>query len=381
MATTFTTPLMNLTLPVVGPSGQPGPTYATNLNEALEAVDSHDHSSGKGSRITQDGMSFTDSLDLNSNAIINALSAQFDSQSAALTTANAIYVVDGDLYYNNASGTQIQLTAAGTINVASLGTIGGDFSTSSATVTYTAATKLFLFKQDGTKTADMAFGSIFLYENIASANYVKIKSAASLAANIDITLPAALPASTLPVTMTSAGVLATGQITTAQITDANVTTAKIADSNVTTAKIADGNVTPAKLAALGQQVSSSSSTFTSTTTATFTDITNLTVTITSTGRPIFIGLIADGSGNAANLAFSGSSTSIVGNLRLLNGATNVCNYNMSTTASASSISIPSSSFSYVDVQSAGTYTYKVQFQIQGGTSFTCNFTKLIAYEL
>jgi hypothetical protein len=381
MATTFTTPLMNLVLPVVGPSGQVGPTYATNLNEALEAVDSHDHSSGKGSRITQDGMVFTDSLDLDSNAIIDALSMVFSSQNSPLATANAIYVSDGDLFYNNSSGTQIQLTAAGTINVTSLGTIGGDYSTSSATVTYSDTTKLFLFKQDGTKTADMAFGSIFIYENIAAANYVKIKSAASLAANIDITLPAALPASTLPLSISSTGALSAATITTAQITDSAVTTAKILDSNVTTAKIADGNVTQAKRAALGQQLSSACTSFTSSTTGSYIDITNLTVTITTTGRPVFIGLIADGSGILSRMEVTGTATELAAQIAILSGSTKIAIHSFGSGLSTDILACPVSMFSHIDVPVAGTYTYKAQFRMQGGTGFACYGTKLIAYEL
>lgn len=93
-------------------------------------------------------------------------------------------------------------------------------------------------------------------------------------------------------------------VTTAKILDDNVTTAKIADSAVitskinaaavTTAKIADSAVTAVKHAVYAYSEGSSSGA-SGVTTATAV----CTVTITSTGRPIFIGLTSDGSGNPA----------------------------------------------------------------------------------
>jgi hypothetical protein len=384
MPVTFVTPLMNLTLPTVGPSGQVGPTFATNLNEAFELVDSHDHSTGKGTRISQNGINITGDLDINESNLLDVKSTRYDSQDTDLVGAsdvNCVYVVDGELVYNDASGTAVQITEAGSINVSSLGTIGGDYSTSDASVIYTDSSKIFLFKQDGTKTADMAFGSIFMYENIAAANYVKIKSAASLVANIEITLPAALPGSTLPVTLSATGVLATGQIATAQIADLAVTTAKIADLNVTTAKIAALNVTRAKLEAVGQQISSSSGAFS--TTALFTapaDVTNLTVTITTTGRPVFIGLISDGSASYSALGVGHASNTAVSAVAfILRGASIISNYFYSSFASL--YQIPSSSVFVIDPVAAGTYTYKVQQGVITGTTAYCDRVKLVAYEL
>ena len=49
MAITTTTTNMLLVLPT--PGQQLGPTWATNLNTALELVDEHDHTSGKGKKI------------------------------------------------------------------------------------------------------------------------------------------------------------------------------------------------------------------------------------------------------------------------------------------------------------------------------------------
>lgn len=95
-------------------------------------------------------------------------------------------------------------------------------------------------------------------------------------------------------------------ITTAKIADSNVTTAKIADVNVTTAKIADGAITQAKRAALTTQTSSSCGSFVIPS-ASFSDVTNMTVTLTATGRPIMIGIKSDAGGAQSEIEVSGGN--------------------------------------------------------------------------
>lgn len=91
-----------------------------------------------------------------------------------------------------------------------------------------------------------------------------------------------------------------GQVLTAGIANSNVTTAKIADSNITTAKIADNAVTFAKIVGSNKSVSSSSGSFT-TTSASPVFVTNLSVSLTTVGRPIQIFMQPDGSGSAAEI--------------------------------------------------------------------------------
>lgn len=141
------------------------------------------------------------------------------------------------------------------------------------------------------------------------------------------------------------------------------------------------------LAALGQQVSNSSGSYTTTSTS-LVDVTNLTVTITTTGRPVFIGLVADGTANDSYLGVNGAGASDVwqGFFYILEGATNICRFAMSfqaETASAAnnSVNVPLSSLFHIYVPSAGTYTYKVQAKVIAGTVANIAFSKLIAYEL
>lgn len=165
-------------------------------------------------------------------------------------------------------------------------------------------------------------------------------------------------------------------VTTAKIADSAVTTAKIADANVTTAKIADASVTQAKRATLGQQVSSSSATFSSSSTS-FVDVTNLTVTITTTDRPVFIGFISDGTSNLSGFYASGNDSAADPAFAIYRDATLVCSSLGPTRAGAS----PAGSLTHIDIPSAGTYTYKLQTKVVSAGASNVHYLKMIAYEL
>lgn len=110
------TPFMNLTLPVV--TLTLGPDWASQLNAALEVVDTHDHSSGKGIKITPSGINITSDLNFNSNAAVSLQKTQFTAQSSTLTGSlnlNSLHSVSGDLYFTNGAGVAVQVTSGGSI--------------------------------------------------------------------------------------------------------------------------------------------------------------------------------------------------------------------------------------------------------------------------
>lgn len=112
MATTF----MNLNLPTV--LSTLGPTWASNINTAFEAVDIHDHSSGKGVKIKPAGIDINANLTFANFHITNLGASQFNNLSATLSGAlnsNSVYVKSGDLYFTNNAGVVIQLTSGGSI--------------------------------------------------------------------------------------------------------------------------------------------------------------------------------------------------------------------------------------------------------------------------
>lgn len=171
--------------------------------------------------------------------------------------------------------------------------------------------------------------------------------------------------------------IADAAVSTSKILDGAVTEGKINASAVTAAKIADGAVTQAKRAALGQQLSASSGAF-SVTSSSLTDVTNLSVTITTTGRPVFVGTTADGT-TSNSYVWTTSASASSADIAILRGATVISLTRWASIAGGSN-SIPAGGAHIVDVVGAGTYTYKVQVRASSGGIYVEN-VKLIAFEL
>lgn len=162
-----------------------------------------------------------------------------------------------------------------------------------------------------------------------------------------------------------------------------IVSAGIEDGTIATADLANGSVTQAKRASLGQQISASGSLGTSSTSPV--DVTNLSVTITTTGRPVYLLLISDGGPSLCTINTTrASGTSAYAIVTLVRDSTTI-SYNESgaTIGGATSVSTtaPGSSINFVDVPSAGTYTYKVQLYTFASTSVNITACKLAAFEL
>lgn len=113
MATTY----MNLDLPVVLTTL--GPTWATKVNTALTTIDSHDHSSGFGAKVTPAGLNINATLTFANNLASNVQALGFYSQGAVLTTSaylESIQSVAGSLYYVNSAGVAVQITSGSSVN-------------------------------------------------------------------------------------------------------------------------------------------------------------------------------------------------------------------------------------------------------------------------
>lgn len=370
VALAVTTPLMNLNLPDPGVTS--GPVWAQRLNTALTTIDSHNHTTGQGAKVPVAGLNINADLGMGGYNLSSVNSSRYVNQGSPLAGAsdvNSVYVSGGELYYNDAGGAQVKITDSGSLNIASLGTIGGDYGGSDpASVFYTNATKTYTFTQSSGVTGKVALGDIILYETVAAANGITIKSPTSLASSYTLTMPPSLPASNRILAVSSSGAITAG-----------------ATNAVQTGDITDGAVTQAKRAALGQQVSSSSGTF-STTSTSYVDVTNLSVTITTTGRPVSIKLIPDGGGSNSVVGCSRASGTFCGGIvGFVRASTTIADMSYGGSAGgATSFSYdgPTGGFSTVDIPSAGTYTYKVQIKMSvGSTTAFIGAAKLLAYEL
>jgi len=205
----MTTGNMDLTIPVVGTTV--GPTWATQINTALETISDHTHTSGDGSLITPAAININADLPLNGWAATDAEYFGCTDQAAVLADSNiayALYSVGGNMYWRTSGGTDVQITDGSGLNFSSLGVIGGDYGQPgvNASVIYTDSTKLYSFYQSSGITAAVLMGSLKLSNQVSGSNVVTI-STTDPTASMTLTLPAALPGGQTFMQMAASGAI------------------------------------------------------------------------------------------------------------------------------------------------------------------------------
>lgn len=359
-------PNMNLPVPVVGQ--EPGPQYATDVNNSLNIIDSHNHTPGYGVPIPSSALNYNADIDANNNRLRDLKSSTYSPQSVPLPgitpDIGAIYVSGVDLYYNDINGNQIRLTQNGGIS----GTSGSISNlTPPASASYSSGTSSFIWQSDVNTAAGMDNGPVTIREIAANAKGITIQSPISLAADYSLTLPGALPAQQNILTVDNSG----------NISDVTWNEAANNRTRASSTTVSAGGVAK----------SNSSGAFTVTPNAGYLDVTNLSVTITTGGSPVCVMLINDGSGSQGTLTWeiTNGSTQGVMALKILRGVTDIydsaCNTVNNTANTNLILSLPPGMVNHVDVVGAGTYTYKLQALVPTGSTGSVNFVKLVAYEL
>lgn len=182
-----------------------------------------------------------------------------------------------------------------------------------------------------------------------------------------------------------------GNIDSTNIVAGGIATANLATASVTTAKINALAVTRAKMEAVGQQVSSSSGNA-QYSSATEQAVTNLSGTLTTTGRPVWVGLQGAGgtsapgqvhyrnngvgaTGNSAIISFRRASATINQAMVTARDITN--------SSSDVALSLPCSAFWFLDTPSSGANSYEVYGRIATGDSgiLSVENCKLVIFEL
>lgn len=132
------------------------------------------------------------------------------------------------------------------------------------------------------------------------------------------------------------------------------------------------------------QVSASSGAF-STNSTILVDVTNLSVSITTTGRPVILKLVGTADNSSSWLRVSSTAASPGFAVMLVRDSTDLnILYPEATFADGgtNAIQLPPSCIEYFDVPAAGTYTYKIQAGcIAGSTGCQINNVRLVAYEI
>jgi hypothetical protein len=350
MSNTITSPNMNLPIPVTGVD--PGPDFANNVNASLALIDSHNHSSGKGVPVTPSGLLINANLPFGGN-YATAVGAIFLQQTpSALSSGNVSVLYSGngttgDLFYNDGSGNQIQITSGGAVNATSSGIVNG-----TASASFSAGV---LIVNAATNTpANIQCASILLGNNVANSHYCTVAPPASMANNFNLTLPS-IPSSQSFMAVDTSG-------------------------NISGYAPVSQGITRNNLAPLGQQVSATCGVF-NTTSTTPVSVTNLSVTLTTSGRPVHVGIESDYTPNpgrilaqlndSAAVQISRNGTPI--RIELLGAATGG--------GGTTLLVVPASSINLTDVISAGTYTYTVQLSCDLGVGANIEYAVLVAYEL
>src|ERR1035437_3288570 len=186
-------PNMSLPIPTVGLD--PGPDWANNINACLSVLDAHNHVIGDGVQIPPSGININADLPFGSNNATLLRSVRMVPQTAALALAtdlNVLYSVgaNGELYYNDANGNQVQITKTGAVNATSSGISSG-----SASAAFVAGV-LDVLSNVGVSAAIDAGAYILRYSGsypTPAGNAIVIQAPSSLATEYAYTLPAALP--------------------------------------------------------------------------------------------------------------------------------------------------------------------------------------------
>ena len=210
-----TLPDMGLVLPTRGPSG--AGIWDDTLDADLALVDAHDHTTGKGQPINTAAIAIDADLSFSSLwAPTNLHRIQFASVVGFSGNNKSLFVsLDNELYWRSNAGANVQITTGSTLNVAAFtGGIGGDYAAVGAAVAYDDAGDRYTFKQQSPGNwARLASGEVRIFETGTTESvFVGLAAPAALASSYTVTFPLAPPASTLPVQMSSTGVLTAGRV-------------------------------------------------------------------------------------------------------------------------------------------------------------------------
>lgn len=407
-----TTPNMNLVLPTVGVTN--GTTAANEINAAFAKVDRHNHTSGQGVPVPVAGLNINAPLSFYNNALgtnfaaTNLLATQYAAQSGTLaaTNLNSFYSVNGDAWWLNGSGTNVQLTAGGSLSASSFGGWNGIPSgTANADFGNVTASTFSLLKATNTY-GPLGVGPVAIHDTAANVTTsVSLQSPVGLAGSYSWIFPAALPGATKILTIASNGQIGdtydvdgstlaisgsslqvkAGGITTTQINgSAGITGGQIASATITGSNIAATTVARTNLVAVGQLVTSAN---TGQTIAanTQTPLTNLSGTLTTNGRPVMV-FLEPTTTSESFINCSGASGGICAggpefislyrdNVQIFEMA-----YSQNVMTSATS-SGTQPGLLYLDTPNASTHTYRVDGRVGSTGSLYVQNYKLVAYEL
>lgn len=201
----------SIAAPLPTPEVTVGPDYAQILRTWCDEVEAR-----LEGKVTPAGFNSNAALEMNDFEITEIDAAQFKANTVDKTgagNARKVYVKDGELFFTDGDGTTIQLTLDGALNTGggTLKTIEGDYTgDAAASVDYTTgSTRYRLLSNDSTIVhARGQMSDLRLVGTGANPSLGVTVDVPALGAGYNLTLPAAVPAATELVSMTTGGDLA-----------------------------------------------------------------------------------------------------------------------------------------------------------------------------
>ncbi len=362
---------MNLIIPGVGTES--GPQYATEINNSLSIIDGHTHTAGSGVQITPSAININSNLTMNSNALTSSSYLNLSAQSVAPSSFLSLYASGRELYFEDGVGNQVQITNAGTVNVVSSGI-------SSGTATASFVSGVLVVDSNTNTPANIKAGSILMGNIVANSPYLTLQPP-TLSSNYTLTLPT-IPAQTNVMTLDSSGNMGS---TTYDAVGQNMTSvgANAIESSRTMANGPSPGVNGFAIAGPFTITASSS---------TPVQVPELTVTLVTSGRPVFVGLIGQNTSTAyVEINTSNALTTVYPYIEFVRDITTGFYQNVISLAFAPSFAaspgyarLPASAFSVFDIVNAGTHVYTVTIAASNAPpSSTLSLVNcyLVAYEL
>jgi hypothetical protein len=355
---TIITPNMGLILPVVGQ--EPGPTWASDQNASGVIIDQHNHTSGQGVQIPTAGLNINTDLPFNSNNATLLNSVRWNNLASPLSGSapnlTCGYVAAGELYYNDASGNQVQITKAGSVNATSSGI-------SSGTATASFVGGVLVVDSNTNTPANIQGGSILLGNIVANSNYATVNPPSALGANYSLTVPPSnTTGSTVFMTYDTSNNMGLGPNVTGGLTSSNLAANTIGFSSLFQRTVVASTGTVGQLVKTGSLSGATSSTG-------FVGIAS--ITLTTSGNPVMLRLGGTPtSGTPSNVYLTTNGSPSIGYINFVNTTTSASIefHEFATDGTVADLVLPPSGFSAIDytvVGSPGTYTYEVEYACNG----------------
>jgi hypothetical protein len=348
---------MSLVLPTIGIDS--GLTWEQSVNINSGIVDGHNHANGSGVQINPSGININADLPFNGFNATTLRSVRFNAQGSPVSLPadlDCIYVSGVDLYYNDGNGNQIRITSGGTVNATSSGI-------SSGTNTASFSSSTLVVDSASNTPANIQVGSVLVGNSgVSGSKFITISPTGTLSANYNLNLPA-LPAQTNVLTLDTSGNISS--ITYDQVGQDMTSVGADAIAASRTRSIGAGSEGIG-----GVAISNSSGNFSTGSTSPV-NVTNLSVQLVTSGRPVQILLISDGSSNPAEIFTSAAE----GQINYSNASGIIGSYFIGPTNGVNNPIL------MLDTPAAGTQNYSIQiYSVSSGTT-GCKFYKLVAYEL